>query len=138
MNSFAGGPGAVIEARGLTKRYGSKLAVDDLSFTVQQGRVTGFLGPNGAGKSSTMRLLLGLDRPDSGAATIAGGLGALLPGTVGRHVNAYLPANAGLMITHAHQEATKLLSPWQGFGVFCLWTAALLAVAGFLVARRDA
>src|SRR5215472_7971681 len=72
MNSSAGGPGAAIEARGLTKRYGSKLAVDDLSFTVQPGRVTGFLGPNGAGKSSTMRLLLGLDRPDSGAATIAG------------------------------------------------------------------
>jgi ABC-2 type transport system ATP-binding protein len=63
----------VIEARHLSKRYGSALAVDDLSFTVEPGKVTGFLGPNGAGKSTTMRLLLGLDRPDSGQATIDGG-----------------------------------------------------------------
>ena len=73
-----------------------------------------------------------------GFIAVAGGLGALLPGSVGRHVNAYLPANAGLMITHAHQQAAKVLSPWQGFGVFCLWAAALLSVAGFLLARRDA
>ena len=53
----------MIEARDLTKRYGDKLAVDHLSFTVEPGRVTGFLGPNGAGKSTTMRLILGLDRP---------------------------------------------------------------------------
>src|SRR4051812_40702087 len=62
----------MIEARHLTKRYGDKTAVDDLSFSVEAGRVTGFLGPNGAGKSTTMRLLLGLDRPDSGEATIGG------------------------------------------------------------------
>ena len=62
----------MIEARNLTKRYGSKTAVDDLSFTVEPGVVTGFLGPNGAGKSTTMRLLLGLDRPDGGVATING------------------------------------------------------------------
>jgi ABC-2 type transport system ATP-binding protein len=62
----------MIEARDLTKRYGDKLAVDHLSFTVEPGRVTGFLGPNGAGKSTTMRLLLGLDRPQSGTATING------------------------------------------------------------------
>src|SRR6202451_21617 len=62
----------MIEARDLTKRYGDKLAVDHLSFTVEPGRVTGFLGPNGAGKSTTMRLILGLDRPHSGAATING------------------------------------------------------------------
>ena len=62
----------MIEARDLTKRYGDKLAVDHLSFTVASGRVTGFLGPNGAGKSTTMRLLLGLDRPETGSATIAG------------------------------------------------------------------
>ena len=53
----------MIEAKGLTKRYGQVLAVDDLSFTVPPGRVTGFLGPNGSGKSTTMRLLLQLDRP---------------------------------------------------------------------------
>jgi ABC-2 type transport system ATP-binding protein len=62
----------MIEARNLSKRYGPKLAVDDLSFTVAPGKVTGFLGPNGAGKSTTMRLLLGLDRPDQGEARIGG------------------------------------------------------------------
>jgi ABC-2 type transport system ATP-binding protein len=62
----------MIEARDLTKRYGEKLAVDHLSFTVEPGRVTGFLGPNGAGKSTTMRLILGLDHPNSGTATIDG------------------------------------------------------------------
>ncbi len=62
----------MIEAKNLTKRYGDKVAVRDLSFTVGPGRVTGFLGPNGAGKSTTMRLLLGLDHPDRGTATIDG------------------------------------------------------------------
>jgi ABC-2 type transport system ATP-binding protein len=62
----------MIEARGLTKRYGDKLAVNDLSFTVRSGIVTGFLGPNGAGKSTTMRMILGLDRPTSGEALING------------------------------------------------------------------
>ena len=62
----------MIEARGLTKRYGSTLAVDQLSFTVEPGRVTGFLGPNGAGKSTTMRMILGLDRPTNGTVTVAG------------------------------------------------------------------
>jgi ABC-2 type transport system ATP-binding protein len=62
----------MIETRGLTKRYGPTLAVDDLSFTIQPGRVTGFVGPNGAGKSTTMRMILGLDRPTSGHALIDG------------------------------------------------------------------
>ncbi|MFJ9606548.1 ABC transporter ATP-binding protein [Kitasatospora sp. NPDC101176] len=62
----------MIEAKNLTKRYGDKTAVNDLSFTVEPGRVTGFLGPNGAGKSTTMRLLLGLDRADAGTATVNG------------------------------------------------------------------
>ena len=62
----------MIETRGLTKRYGSTLSVDDLTFTVKPGRVTGFLGPNGAGKSTTMRMILGLDRPTSGQALIDG------------------------------------------------------------------
>jgi ABC-2 type transport system ATP-binding protein len=62
----------LIDARDLTKRFGDKVAVDHLSFSVQPGRVTGFLGPNGAGKSTTMRLILGLDRPHSGSATIGG------------------------------------------------------------------
>jgi ABC-2 type transport system ATP-binding protein len=62
----------MIEARNLTKRYGDRLAVDDLSFTVRPGAVTGFLGPNGAGKSTTMRLILGLDWPTKGTATVNG------------------------------------------------------------------
>jgi ABC-2 type transport system ATP-binding protein len=62
----------MIEARSLTKRYGSTTAVDNLSFTVEPGRVTGFLGPNGAGKSTTMRVILGLDRPNEGEVTLDG------------------------------------------------------------------
>ncbi|MEP7024276.1 MAG: ATP-binding cassette domain-containing protein [Actinomycetota bacterium] len=60
----------MIEAIGLSKRYGPTLAVDDLSFTVPPGQVTGFLGPNGAGKSTTMRMILGLDAPTAGAVTV--------------------------------------------------------------------
>ena len=62
----------MIQATGLTKRYGSKIAVDNISFTVEPGTVTGFLGPNGAGKSTTMRMIMGLDRPTSGSVTING------------------------------------------------------------------
>ena len=62
----------MIEARGLVKRYGPTTAVDNLSFDVQPGTVTGFLGPNGAGKSTTMRMILRLDRPDAGTVRIGG------------------------------------------------------------------
>ncbi|AXG83026.1 ATP-binding cassette domain-containing protein [Streptomyces paludis] len=64
--------GQVIEVNELTKRYGDTTAVDNLSFTVRPGRVTGFLGPNGAGKSTTLRMLLGLSEPTAGTATIDG------------------------------------------------------------------
>jgi ABC-2 type transport system ATP-binding protein len=63
-----------IEARELKKRYGTTTAVDGLTFTVSPGKVTGFVGPNGAGKSTTMRMMLGLDRPDGGSALIGGRL----------------------------------------------------------------
>jgi ABC-2 type transport system ATP-binding protein len=62
----------VIEAKGLTKRYGEKLAVDSLTFEVRPGIVTGFLGPNGSGKSTTMRMVMGLDAPSAGVSTIDG------------------------------------------------------------------
>ncbi|WP_132124960.1 ATP-binding cassette domain-containing protein [Actinocrispum wychmicini] len=62
----------MIEASRLTKRYGEKTAVSDLTFTVRPGTVTGFLGPNGAGKSTTMRLILGLDAPNEGSVTVNG------------------------------------------------------------------
>jgi energy-coupling factor transporter ATP-binding protein EcfA2 len=71
----AGRPGdsrPVIEVRHLTKRYGPVLAVDDLSFTVAAGQVTGFLGPNGSGKSTTMRMIVGLDAPTAGQVTVGG------------------------------------------------------------------
>ncbi|QQM41045.1 ABC transporter ATP-binding protein [Streptomyces liliifuscus] len=62
----------MIEARQLTKRYGDKTVVDNLSFTVKSGEVTGFLGPNGAGKSTTMRMVVGLDSPNAGSVTVNG------------------------------------------------------------------
>jgi ABC-2 type transport system ATP-binding protein len=62
----------MIEVRGLTKRYGAKIAVDDLTFSIQSGQVTGFLGPNGAGKTTTMRCILGLDYPTEGTITVDG------------------------------------------------------------------
>ncbi|MEG3628061.1 ABC transporter ATP-binding protein [Streptomyces poriticola] len=82
-----------IDVHALTKEYGHRRAVDDLTFTVQPGRVTGFLGPNGAGKSTTMRLVLGLDRPTSGTATVGGRVYSALQEPL-RHVGALLDAQA--------------------------------------------
>jgi ABC-2 type transport system ATP-binding protein len=83
----------MIEAVGLTKRYGSRLAVDQLSFTVRPGQVTGFLGPNGAGKSTTMRMILGLDTPTAGSVTVNGKPFAALDNPMGE-VGALLDAKA--------------------------------------------
>jgi ABC-2 type transport system ATP-binding protein len=83
----------VIEAVGLSKRFGEKLAVDHLSFTIRPGVVTGFLGPNGAGKSTTMRMLLGLDRPTAGYSRINGRPYADHPAPL-REVGALLEARA--------------------------------------------
>jgi ABC-2 type transport system ATP-binding protein len=82
-----------IDVRDLTKEYGTRRAVDHLTFTVEPGRVTGFLGPNGAGKSTTMRLVLGLDRPTSGTATVGGRPYAALREPL-REVGALLDAQA--------------------------------------------
>jgi ABC-2 type transport system permease protein len=65
-------------------------------------------------------------------------LSGLLPGSWGAHINAYLPEQAGGLITQAHRHAGDLLTPWQGFGVFCIWTAVLLVAAAYLLRRRDA
>lgn len=95
----------MIEVIGLTKRYGGKTAVDDLSFTVRPGHVTGFLGPNGAGKTTTLRVILGLDAPSSGAATVGG----VRFGTHRRglhHVGALLDAQQ----VHGGRSATAHLS----------------------------
>ncbi len=83
----------MIEAQGLTKRYGDVVAVDDLSFSVRPGSVTGFLGPNGAGKTTTMRVALGLDRATAGTVTVAGRTYADQPAPV-RTVGALLDARA--------------------------------------------
>nr|WSX49746.1 ABC transporter ATP-binding protein [Streptomyces sp. NBC_00974] len=101
----------MIEAVGLTKRFGAKTAVDDLSFQVRPGHVTGFLGPNGSGKSTTMRLVLGLDRPSSGRVTINGLPFRELPNAQ-RHVGALLDAKAmhGGRRARTHLLATAQLS----------------------------
>ncbi len=83
----------MIQIQNVTKRYGDKVAVDDLSFSVKPGIVTGFLGPNGAGKSTTMRVILGLDRPDAGVATVNGRPYAQLPAPL-HEVGALLEARA--------------------------------------------
>jgi ABC-2 type transport system ATP-binding protein len=83
----------MIEARGLVKRYGSTTAVDDLSFSIRPGLVTGFLGPNGAGKTTTMRMILGLDAPTQGAVTVDGRSYRDLPAPM-REVGALLDARA--------------------------------------------
>jgi len=83
----------MIVTRGLTKRYGDTVAVDSLSFMVSPGVVTGFLGPNGSGKSTTMRMILGLDRPDAGSALINGCTYAELSWPL-RDVGALLDAKA--------------------------------------------
>ena len=83
----------MIEVHGLTKRFGDTVAVDDLTFEVRPGRVTGFLGPNGAGKSTTMRMVLGLDHPTGGRARIDGrDYRSLVPPL--RHVGALIEADA--------------------------------------------
>jgi ABC-2 type transport system ATP-binding protein len=83
----------MIEIDHITKRYGEKVAVDDISFTVKPGIVTGFLGPNGAGKSTTMRVILGLDRPSSGTATVNGKAYRDLPAPL-HEIGALLEARA--------------------------------------------
>ena len=65
-------------------------------------------------------------------------LSGLLPSNWGAHINAYLPEQAGMLITHTHEVSGDLLSPWQGFGVLCLWTAVLLVAGAYLLRRRDA
>ena len=110
------GPQAGIRARGLTKRFGTKTAVNGIDFAVEPGRVTGFLGPNGAGKSTTMRMILGLDAPTSGHVTVNGHtyarssvplreIGALLeahavhPGRSARNHLRWLAASNGIPTT---------------------------------------
>ena len=124
-----------IEARGLTRSYGGRTVVDDVSFTVAPGRVTGFLGPNGAGKSTTMRLLLGLERPDRGTALINGRRYAELAAPLAQ-VGAMLEAKA----FHKGRSARKhLLCLAQSQAVPDTRVDEVLAAVGLLeVADRRA
>jgi ABC-2 type transport system ATP-binding protein len=95
----------MIKLEGVTKSYGGFTAVDDVSFTAQPGRVTGFLGPNGAGKSTSMRIMVGLTHPDRGSATIGGHRYADIPNP-GRHVGVLLDASA----QHAGRTGREVLA----------------------------
>ena len=95
-----------VDVENLTKRFGSTLAVDDLSFSVQAGRIVGFLGPNGAGKTTTLRALLGLINPTAGRATIEGRLyGALEDPTA--TVGAVLDGGMPVSYTHLTLPTTE-------------------------------
>jgi len=143
----------VISARGLTKHYGRTVAVQDLTFTARPGVVTGFLGPNGAGKSTTMRMLIGLDRPDAGQATFNGKpyrelrsplreVGALLEARAfhpGRPARAHLAAlAAGNAIGRARVEEVLALTGLEQVagkraGTFSLGMAQRLGIAAALL-----
>ncbi|MGY0491733.1 ABC transporter ATP-binding protein [Streptomyces sp. WG-D5] len=123
----------MIEAVGLTKRYGAKTAVYNLSFQVRPGTVTGFLGPNGSGKSTTMRMILGLDRPTAGHVTIGGYPYSKLPNAP-RQVGALLDAKA----VHGGRTArSHLLSLAQLSGIPARRVDEVLGVVGLQdVAKR--
>ena len=143
----------MIEARGLIKHYGSTTAVDNLSFDVRPGTVTGFLGPNGAGKSTTMRMILGLDRPDAGTARVNGKsyhdlrwplheVGALLeakafhPGRTARaHLTALAASNA--IPRHRVNEVLEITGMGKAAdrraGKFSLGMAQRLGIAAALL-----
>ena len=147
----------VIEAQHLTKRYGDKVAVDDLSFIVQPGVVTGFLGPNGAGKSTTMRMILGLDTPTNGTITVNGRpfaehthplreVGALLeargvhPGRSARNHLVALAATAGIAAARVDDVIDMVgLSDVASkrVGAFSLGMGQRLGIASALLADPD-
>jgi ABC-2 type transport system ATP-binding protein len=125
----------MIQAQGLTKRYGDKLAVDDLTFDVRPGIVTGFLGPNGAGKSTTMRMILGLDAPTAGSVLIDGKRYRDLPAPL-EHVGAMLEARA----IHTGRSAyNHLLAMAQTHGIPRSRVGEVIDLVGLQdVARRRA
>src|SRR6266542_4974131 len=125
----------MIQVQRLAKRYGNTKAVDDLSFEVRPGRVTGFLGPNGSGKSTTMRMILGLDAPDAGRALVNGRHYHELAWPL-REVWAHLDAKA----FHPGRSAERhLLSLAQANAIERSRVAAVLDIVGLgSVARRRA
>jgi ABC-2 type transport system ATP-binding protein len=125
----------VIEVRGLTKRYGDRLAVDDVTFSVQPGVVTGFLGPNGSGKSTTMRLILGLDAPNAGTALVDGRVYRDIPAPL-HEVGAMLEAHA---IHTGRSARNHLRALAQTHGISDQRVEALIDLVGLRdVARQRA
>jgi ABC-2 type transport system ATP-binding protein len=144
-----------VEVRGLTKRFGSTVAVDDLSFSIARGRITGFLGPNGAGKTTTLRTLLGLVRPTSGEARIEGSryaelreplgaVGAVLeahsfhPGRSGRNHLRVLATAARLPFARVDEvlaEVDLTAAARRRTGAYSLGMRQRLSVAGALLGR---
>jgi ABC-2 type transport system ATP-binding protein len=116
----------MIEAHNLSKRFGPTLAVDDLSFTVKPGLVTGFLGPNGAGKTTTMRLILGLDAPSKGSVTVDGKRYRDLPAPL-REVGALLDAKA---VHGGRRAANHLLCLAQSNGISKRRVKEVLGIVG--------
>jgi ABC-2 type transport system ATP-binding protein len=116
----------MIEAQGLTKRFGTTTVVDDVSFRCEPGTITGFLGPNGAGKTTTMRMLCGLSRPDAGHAAVLGGPYDELPNP-GRRVGILLDASA----QHAGRRGREALAvSAQMMGVDARRVQGLLDLVG--------
>jgi ABC-2 type transport system ATP-binding protein len=144
-----------VDVRGLTKRFGSTVAVDDLTFSIGRGRITGFLGPNGAGKSTTLRALLGLVRPTSGEARVEGSryaqlgdplgtVGAVLeahsfhPGRSGRNHLRVLATAAGLPVARVDEvlaEVELTRAARRRTGTYSLGMRQRLSVAGALLGR---
>jgi ABC-2 type transport system ATP-binding protein len=144
-----------VDVRGLTKHFGSTVAVDDLTFSIQRGRITGFLGPNGAGKSTTLRALLGLVRPSSGEARVEGSpyselgnplgtVGAVLeahsfhPGRSGRNHLRVLATAAGLPVTRVDEVLSQVeltRAARRRTGTYSLGMRQRLSVAGALLGR---
>jgi ABC-2 type transport system ATP-binding protein len=127
-----------IEVRNLSKRYGATAAVDDLTFSVKPGLVTGFLGPNGAGKTTTMRLILGLDAPTHGEVTVGGRRYRDLPAPL-REVGALIDAGAihpkrtahNHLLSLAHSNAIPARRVDEVLGIVGLESAAGRRVGGF-------
>jgi ABC-2 type transport system ATP-binding protein len=144
-----------VEVRGLTKHFGSTVAVDDLTFSIRRGRITGFLGPNGAGKSTTLLALLGLVRPSSGEARVEGSpyselgdplgtVGAVLeahsfhPGRSGRNHLRVLATAAGLPVARVDEvlsEVELTRAARRRTGTYSLGMRQRLSVAGALLGR---
>jgi ABC-2 type transport system ATP-binding protein len=144
-----------VDVRGLTKLFGSTVAVDDLTFSIPRGRITGFLGPNGAGKSTTLRTLLGLVRPSAGEARVEGSryselgdplgtVGAVLeahsfhPGRSGRNHLRVLATAAGVPVPRVDEvlaEVELTAAARRRTGTYSLGMRQRLSVAGALLGR---